>query len=71
MSKGPPVAKAKAVGLPKIPMGGPTKLGGGVAGGNASPLSIGLAAAARPAKKPRVGNIATKQTLMRQPGGGI
>jgi hypothetical protein len=70
MPKGPPKAVAKAVGVPKIPKGGPTKLGGGVAGGNASPLSIGLAAA-RPAKRPRVGNIATKQTLMRQPGGGI
>jgi hypothetical protein len=63
----------KAVGAPKVPMGGPTKLGGGLGGGNASALSQGIAAA-RPMQKPRVGPIATKQSLMRNPmgiGGGL
>lgn len=70
--KKPPIkgVAGKAVGVPKLPAGGPAKLGGGIGGGNMSGLAQGLAAA-RPVKKPRVGNIATKQTLMRQPGGGI
>jgi hypothetical protein len=68
--KRPPGAKAKAVGVSKMPKGGPAKVGGGVGGGNMSQLAQGLAAA-RPVKKPRIGNIATKQSLMRQQGGGI
>lgn len=63
----------KAMGAPKVPMGGPTKMGGGIGGGNASALSQGIAAA-RPMQKPRVGPIATKQSLMRNPmgiGGGL
>lgn len=70
--KKPPIktAAGKAVSVPKMPMGGPKKVGGAVGGGNMSGLAQGLAVA-RPVKKPRVGPIATKQTLMRQPGGGI
>jgi len=69
--KGPPMkgVAGKAGGLPKVPVAG--KFGGpSVGGGNVSGLAQGLLAA-RPVKKPRIGNIATKQSLMRQPGGGI